>query len=197
MIAEEKTVIVEKERGVRNPASQGTALGIGIPALALGAYAAYKVHSGEYGRMGCAGAAGVAAVGAAEYVERKECQDVLDLTNSMWSMRVNDITEKNNLERYLSGKINANEMADFQRGFDLYKNQRDQFDILNSRISDLSTHVAVTDAVLPWQLKSVADNAAWDLRERTCRMISGEVILPNTPIVTGLASYTKCAQPIK
>lgn len=29
----------------------------------------------------------------------------------------------------------------------------------------------------------------------TCRMISGEVVLPNTPTVTGYASYNPCACP--
>lgn len=28
---------------------------------------------------------------------------------------------------------------------------------------------------------------------RTCRMISGEVVLPNTPTVTGYSSYDPCA----
>jgi hypothetical protein len=27
---------------------------------------------------------------------------------------------------------------------------------------------------------------------RTCRMISGEVVLPNTPVVTGYGSYNPC-----
>jgi hypothetical protein len=31
-----------------------------------------------------------------------------------------------------------------------------------------------------------------NLWRRTCRMISGEVVLPNTPTVTGYASYNPC-----
>lgn len=30
---------------------------------------------------------------------------------------------------------------------------------------------------------------------QACRMISGEVVLPNTPTVTGYASYNPCACP--
>lgn len=32
----------------------------------------------------------------------------------------------------------------------------------------------------------------FNLWRRTCRMISGEVVLPNTPTVTGYASYNPC-----
>ena len=31
-----------------------------------------------------------------------------------------------------------------------------------------------------------------DLWRRTCRMISGEVVLPNTPVIEGYASYNPC-----
>lgn len=34
--------------------------------------------------------------------------------------------------------------------------------------------------------------ADFNLWRRTCRMISGEVVLPNTPTVTGYASYNPC-----
>ena len=39
----------------------------------------------------------------------------------------------------------------------------------------------------------VAEQAEFNLFRRTCRMISGEVVLPNTPTVTGYSSYDPCA----
>lgn len=38
----------------------------------------------------------------------------------------------------------------------------------------------------------VAEHADFNLWRRTCRMISGEVVLPNTPTVTGYVSYNPC-----
>lgn len=32
----------------------------------------------------------------------------------------------------------------------------------------------------------------FNLWRRTCRMISGEVVLPNTPVIEGYASYNPC-----
>lgn len=37
-----------------------------------------------------------------------------------------------------------------------------------------------------------AEHADFNLWRRTCRMISGEVVLPNTPVVEGYASYNPC-----
>lgn len=41
-------------------------------------------------------------------------------------------------------------------------------------------------------IRRVAEHADFNLWRRTCRMISGEVVLPNTPTVTGYASYNPC-----
>ena len=83
--------------------------------------------------------------------------------------------------------------------FGLYKSTRDGFDITNARISDLETKVAVLTATRPYQdaliqsdIRRVAEHADFNLWRRTCRMISGEVVLPNTPTVTGYASYNPC-----
>lgn len=39
--------------------------------------------------------------------------------------------------------------------FNLYKNQRDNYDILAKELSDLKAHVAVNDAVRPYQDKLI------------------------------------------
>lgn len=41
-------------------------------------------------------------------------------------------------------------------------------------------------------IRRVAEHADFNLWRRTCRMISGEVVLPNTPVVEGYASYNPC-----
>lgn len=48
------------------------------------------------------------------------------------------------------------------------------------------------DALIQCDIRRVAEHADFNLWRRTCRMISGEVVLPNTPTVTGYASYNPC-----
>lgn len=83
--------------------------------------------------------------------------------------------------------------------FALYKNQRDGFDVTNARVGELEKEVAVLRATRPYQdaliqaaIARVAEQAEFNLFRRICRMISGEVVLPNTPTVTGYSSYDPC-----
>lgn len=84
--------------------------------------------------------------------------------------------------------------------FGLYKSQRDGFDVTNARVGELEKEVAVLRATRPYQdaliqatIARVAEQAEFNLFRRTCRMISGEVVLPDSPTVTGYASYNPCA----
>lgn len=86
-----------------------------------------------------------------------------------------------------------------KNAFDLYKYSRDNKDELAGQIGELKTEVAVLKATRPYQdaliqcdIRRVAEHADFNLWRRTCRMISGEVVLPNTPTVTGYASYNPC-----
>lgn len=70
------------------------------------------------------------------------------------------------------------------------------------QIGEMKTELAVLKATRPYQdaliqcdIRRVAEHADFNLWRRTCRMISGEVVLPNTPTVTGYASYNPCACP--
>lgn len=79
------------------------------------------------------------------------------------------------------------------------KYSRDNKDELAGQIGELKTEVAVLKATRPYQdaliqcdIRRVAEHADFNLWRRTCRMISGEVVLPNTPTVTGYASYNPC-----
>lgn len=89
-----------------------------------------------------------------------------------------------------------------KNAFDLYKYSRDSKDELAGQIGELKTELAVLKATRPYQdaliqcdIRRVAEHADFNLWRRTCRMISGEVVLPNTPTVTGYASYNPCACP--
>lgn len=84
--------------------------------------------------------------------------------------------------------------------FSLYKSQRDADDALAQRISNLEQQVAVNTAVRPYQDKLIqceidkAFTAGINYTDRkTCKMITGRVVLPNTPTVTGYGSYCCCS----
>ena len=75
----------------------------------------------------------------------------------------------------------------------------DSFDITNARVGELEKQVAVLIATRPYQdaliqsdIRRVAEHADFNLFRRTCRMITGELVLPNTPTVTGYPSYNPC-----
>lgn len=89
-----------------------------------------------------------------------------------------------------------------QDTFNLYKSQRDADDVLAQRISNLEQQVAVNAAVRPYQDKLIqceidkAFTAGINYTDRkTCKAIYGEVMLPNTPVVTGYVGANQCGCP--
>lgn len=89
-----------------------------------------------------------------------------------------------------------------QDAFNLYKSQRDADDALAQRISNLEQQVAVNTAVRPYQDKLIqceidkAFTAGINYTDRkTCKAIYGEVMLPNTPTVTGYVGANQCGCP--
>ena len=153
----------------------------------------------------------------------KECDDALALTNELWAMRVAtmaemyqhrnvDVNEKFQLwKSQVDGDFgNYKAIRDLydvsndklnNAAFGLYKSQRDGFDALSARICDLEKQVAVGAAIRPYQDALIkceiekAYNAGINYTDRRCcRMITGQVVLPNTPAVTGYGSYC-CCQP--
>ena len=50
------------------------------------------------------------------------------------------------------------------------------------------------DALIQAAITRVAEQADFNLFRRTCRMITGELVLPNEPTVTGYPSYSPCRQ---
>jgi hypothetical protein len=83
--------------------------------------------------------------------------------------------------------------------FKLYKGQRDQADVIMAKIADVEKKVDIMSAVRPYQdalINAKIDNVAlvgdFNLARRTCKMITGELVLPSTPTVTGYPSYNPC-----
>lgn len=143
----------------------------------------------------------------------KGCEDAIALTNELWGMKVNtlnqmydhrqtDIAEKFQMykgQRDADDAIVSKMNADL---FGLYKNQRDSFDVLKAQIDELRCKLAVDEAVRPYQdrlIQCQIEQAYKDginyVDRKTCRMISGQVVLANTPTVTGYGSYNPCACP--
>lgn len=135
-------------------------------------------------------------------VERKECEDAIALTRAIYDARITELNEARdarNLDVNEKFQLYKSQIdADFQ----LYKGQRDNFDALKAQIDELRTQVAINSAVRPYQdaliqcdINNARKDAEFNLYRRTCRMIEGEVVLPNTPTVTGFPSYNVCSCP--
>lgn len=126
------------------------------------------------------------------YNERKEQQDYIELTRQYYEAQIAGQKDLN--EKFFSlYKFNVD------NSFALYKGQRDDKDALVDRINDVDKKVDMMAAIRPYQdalINAKIDNVAliadFNLARRTCKMISGEVVLPSTPTVTGYASYNPC-----
>ena len=138
------------------------------------------------------------------YNERKETQDYIELTKQYYEGQISTQKEidKNFFDLY---KMNVDTSFGLYKNhvddsFALYKGQRDQKDELINKINDVEKKVDIMQAIRPYQdalINAKIDNVAlvgdFNLARRTCKMISGEVVLPSTPTITGYASYNPCA----
>ena len=129
-------------------------------------------------------------------VMEKECADEvklltdmfglkLDTANKFYAMRETDIAEKFGLYKSQVDSINAENRRAMQAEFGLYKNQRDQYDALQAKYSDLDKKVAIMEALTPYKEKLMMAY----VNEKCCRKIDGQLVLPNTPVVSGYGSY--------
>lgn len=172
----------------------GTGLGLGIAGTALWLLSG-GLGGGLFGNR--AGLAGAAAIGA-ECIAEKE--NKCELINGMWTLAFNGQTARFNDRQTINAEMFGLYKSQVDADFALYKNQRDGFDVTNARVGELEKEVAVLRATRPYQdaliqaaIARVAEQAEFNLFRRTCSMISGEVVLPNTPTVTGYSSYDPCA----
>lgn len=216
--------VEETEHDKKEYASKGiagTALGLGIAGTAL--WLLNGGFGGDlFGRNAALAGVGTDAALAAgegalarneQYLERKQCADYVQIVNDMWRVSYNQQNQRFEDRQVLNQEF-FNLYNAMRNGFDgitakhnadlfaLYKGTRDDKDAVLAEIDALRTEVAIMKAVRPYQDKliqcdiaNVAQNADFNLYRRTCRMISGEVVLPNTPTVTGYASYNPCACP--
>ena len=137
------------------------------------------------------------------YNERKEQEDFVALTKEYYEGQIatNAKIDKNFFDLY---KMNVDTSFGLYKNhvddsFRLYKGQRDQADAIMAKIADVEKKVDVMAAVRPYQdalinckIDNVAQVSDFNLARRTCRMITGELVLPSTPTVTGYASYSPC-----
>lgn len=192
MTMEKKYIVKEdehKEYASKNVA--GTALGIGIGALAL-------TLLGRNGLGNLLGTNETCNTGCNVTCSQR-LADTKEFHNEMFGLYKSQVDADFSLYkgyRDADDGIIAKHNAD---AFNLYKYSRDGFDALQNEICTLKERIAVNEAIRPYQDKLIAceiadarKDAAYNLERRTCRMISGEVVLPNTPTVTGFGSYNIC-----
>ena len=171
----------------------GAGLGLGIAGTALWLLSG-GLGGGLFGNR--FGAAGAAALGAESTVEK---EDKCELVNGMWQLAFNGQTARFNDRNQINAEMFGIYKSQVDADFGLYKSTRDSFDITNARVGELEKQVAVLIATRPYQdaliqsdIRRVAEHADFNLFRRTCRMITGELVLPNTPTVTGYPSYNPC-----
>ena len=169
------------------------------------------------------GVAGTTAPTAFQAWE-KSCEEALALTQAIYGMKINtmeqmagareiDINEKFQLWKsqidadfglYKSTRdgfdaLSAKQNAD---AFSLYKSQRDADDSIRKELSDLRAQVAINAAIRPYQDKLIqceidkAFTAGINYTDRkTCNVLYGQVVLPDTPTVTGYVGANQCGCP--
>lgn len=201
-------------------------LTLGIIGTVLGAAALWGRNGGGIGNLfngdsnggvptnvningGLGGSCGCVAPTAFETYAH-ECEDVIALTNTLWSQKVDtikgfydyrnvDVAEKFGLYKDNRDNIDGVNNRINNELFSLYKYTRDKDDAFNARLCALEKEVAVNTSIRPYQDKLIqceidkAFTAGINYTDRkTCRSIQGQLVLPSTPLVTGYAGYNCC-----
>lgn len=107
-------------------------------------------------------------------VMEKECADEVKLLTDMFGLKLDT-----------ANKFYAMRETDVAEKFGLYKNQRDQYDALQAKYSDLDKKVAVMEALTPYKEKLMMAY----VNEKTCNCLRGQLVLPSTPVISGYGSY--------
>lgn len=177
-------------------AKTNTALTLGIIGTAIGALGLMK-GSGRGGLLGgllcgCGGETNSQAVAmSAEdlYIERQQCAQYLETTKRYYEGQISNIQSLNAAFNDITAREHAN-------SFGLYKYSRDLNDELSAKIDAVDKKVDVMAAIRPYQdalidskINQTALMADYNLFKRTCKMMTGQLVLPSTPVVTGYGSY--------
>lgn len=126
------------------------------------------------------------------YIERKQYRDYIDTTKQFYE---GQIVLLNKIDK----GFEAAKQQNIDWSFGLYKYSRDSKDELAAKIAEVNAKVDVMAAVRPYQdalINAKIDNNAlvsdFNLFKRTCKMMTGQLVLPSTPTVTGYGSYLYC-----
>lgn len=154
-----------------------------------------NIFGGGGGNCGCNGNPKVTLDAEELYLERQACANHLETTKQYYQGVID-------FNKTLTDSFFAAYERDVKNSFDLYKLSRDQKDELTAKIDAVDKKVDVMAAIRPYQdalINSKIDQNAliadFNLYRRTCRMISGELVLPSTPTVTGYPSYSPFSCP--
>ena len=154
----------------------------------------------------------------------KGCEDTLALQKNLYDWALIQQSQRFNDRQTLNSELFSAWKSQIDADFGLYKSTRDGFDVLSAKqnkdafslyksqrdadddirkeLSDLKAQVAINAAVRPYQDKLIqceidkAFTAGINYTDRkTCKAIYGEVMLPNTPVVTGYVGANQCGCP--
>lgn len=195
-------------RDINGKANAG--LTLGIIGTALGAWALFgnRRSSGIAGLSGGGGmlgdgstninvvGAGMGASNAAPTAFQawsKTCEDTLALQGGLYNWALTQQNQRFQDREVINAEMFGIYKSQIDADFNLYKGQRDNFDVLKSQIDDLKCQVAVNNAVRPYQDKLIqceiekAFTAGINyVDKKTCNVIYGVTCLPSEPTTTGL-----------
>ena len=181
---------------VPSMAKANAGLTLGIIGTALGALNGMGNGSGLLSGLfggGCGPCGKNAGIANEElYIERTQAAEYLATTKQYYEGVIQ--TNKSITDAFFDSY-----KRDVDNSFMLYKSQRDADDVLARRIDEVDKKVDVMAAIRPYQdalinakIDNVAANAQFNLEKRTCKMITGQLVLPSTPTITGYGSYFPC-----
>lgn len=164
-----------------------------IIGTALGALNSLGNGNGLFGGLFCGGSGSYsknAGITNEElYLERMSYQNQMDATKTFYDGQ--QIMNEKIVNAFFDSY-----KRDVDNSFNLYRSQRDSDDILSKRIDEVDKKVDIMAAIRPYQdalIDKKIDNTAliaqYNLDKRTCRMITGQLVLPSTPTITGYGSY--------
>ena len=137
--------------GYREPASKGVAgagLGLGIAGTALGLLA-----MGGRGLFGLGQTSSNCGGPSAFEAWQNSCQAELADQKALYEFALLSAQARFNDRQTINSEMFGLYKSQIDADFNLYKNQRDSYDVLANRISKLETEAAVNAAVDPWRSK--------------------------------------------
>lgn len=134
--------------------------------------------------------------------QNQRFQDRQTIDNEMFSLYKSQVDADFGLYKSTRDGFDVLNAKQQQDAFNLYKSQRDADDSIRKELSDLKAQVAINAAIRPYQDKLIqceidkAFTAGVNYTDRkTCNVIYGQVVLPDTPTVTGYAGVSQCCCP--